>query len=201
MTEKEHLFIQSFLNEATFDGWSEKSFKAASLDVYGSDVGAYLDFEDGLDSAAKAFAGWVDEKMQEKLSKDTLSEMKIRERIAALIMSRIEVMAPHQEAVRGYVSYMAHPMRIKLASSLTWKSADIMWRMAGDTSTDWNHYSKRTLLSGVYSSTILFWLGQDDLELDTTRNFMLRRIDNVMQIEKVKMALKNFSLFPAKKSS
>ena len=51
-------------------------------------------------------------------------------------------------------------------------------------------YSKRATLSAVYSSALLYWLGDDSPGASATREFVGRRIDNVMQIEDVKARIR-----------
>jgi ubiquinone biosynthesis protein COQ9 len=101
-------------------------------------------------------------------------------------MYRLEVANPHREALRRALAILAQPQNLALALRLNWRAVDRMWRIAGDTATDFNHYSKRTILLGVYVSTVLVYLDDGSDDLSETRAFLDRRIDNVMQFEKVK---------------
>jgi ubiquinone biosynthesis protein COQ9 len=128
----------------------------------------------------------VDRAMEKRLPPAKLAKMKIRERIRALVWSRLEVMGPAREAVRKGVSILAMPQNAALGLRIGWRSADLMWRLAGDSSTDFNHYTKRITLGGVYASTLLAWLDDDSEGWAETAAFLDRRIDNVMQFEKFK---------------
>ena len=112
--------------------------------------------------------------------------MKIREKIRALIWHRLEIMGPAREAVRKALAILAMPQNIPLALRTGWHTADLMWRLAGDTSTDFNHYTKRMTLGAVYASTLLVWLDDDSEGWIETAAFLDRRIDDVMKIEKLK---------------
>jgi ubiquinone biosynthesis protein COQ9 len=95
-------------------------------------------------------------------------------------------MLPDKEALRRALAVMALPQNLPRAARLGWRAADAMWHAAGDTATDFNHYSKRTLLLGVYASTMTVLMDDDSENAAETRAFLARRIDNVMQIEKFK---------------
>jgi ubiquinone biosynthesis protein COQ9 len=133
--------------------------------------------------------GWfdaIDRAMARAFPLEKVERMKIRQRIRDLVMYRLEVANPHKEALRRALAILAQPQNLGLAARLGWRAADRMWRIAGDTSTDFNHYSKRTILMGVYGSTTLVYLDDAGEDLAATRDFLDRRIDNVMQFEKVK---------------
>ena len=95
-------------------------------------------------------------------------------------------MGPAREAVRRALAILAMPQNVPLAVRISWRSADIMWRIAGDTSTDFNHYTKRMTLGAVYASTLLAWLDDDSEGWANTAAFLDRRIDDVMKFEKFK---------------
>ena len=128
----------------------------------------------------------VDRALQEHFTEKRLAGMKIRQKIRALVWQRLEIMAPAREAVRRGVAILAMPHNLPLGMRIGWRTADLMWRIAGDTSTDYNHYTKRMLLGGVYASTLLVWLDDNSERWSDTGAFLDRRIDDVMKIEKWK---------------
>jgi ubiquinone biosynthesis protein COQ9 len=128
----------------------------------------------------------VDRALEAGFTAERLAGMKIREKIRALIWKRLEIMGPAREAVRTALAILAMPQNIPLALRTSWRSADLMWRMAGDTSTDFNHYTKRMTLGAVYGSTLLAWLDDQSDGWSDTAAFLDRRIDNVMRFEKFK---------------
>ena len=128
----------------------------------------------------------VDRGLEAYFTPERLSQVKIREEIRALIWRRLEIMAPAREAVRRALAILAMPQNIALALRISWRTADLMWRIAGDTSTDFNHYTKRMTLGAVSGSTVLVWLDDDSEGWTETADFLGRRIDDVMKIEKLK---------------
>jgi len=128
----------------------------------------------------------VDRALEEYFTPKRLAQMKIRDKIRALIWKRLEIMAPAREAVRRGLAILAMPHNLPLGMRIGWRTADLIWRIAGDTSTDFNHYTKRTMLGGVYASTLLVWLDDSSDGLSDTAAFLDRRIDDVMKIEKWK---------------
>ena len=81
---------------------------------------------------------------------------------------------------------MAQPQNARRSLRLGWRSADIMWRLAGDTATDYNHYTKRAILAGIYSATLAVFVNDESEGKADTHAFLERRIDGVMKFEKVK---------------
>lgn len=173
-------------SQAAFDGWNEKAVVAAAEQT-GVDVEmAGLAFNAGPVDMIDAWFQSVDETMAVKFSEEELGAMKIRERITALVVARLEVLEPDREGLRRALAILAAPPNLRKAAKLGWRAADRMWRLAGDTATDYNHYTKRTLLSAVYGSTISVFLDDESEDYADTKAFLDRRIENVMQFEKVK---------------
>ena len=128
----------------------------------------------------------IDKAMLAAFPPERIAALKIRERIRDLVLFRLEAAAPHREALRRAVSILAMPQNAPQAARLAWRSADRMWRLAGDTATDFNHYSKRAILVGVYGSTMLVFLDDESEDMAETRAFLDRRIEDVMRFEKAK---------------
>ncbi|MFN3989638.1 MAG: COQ9 family protein [Erythrobacter sp.] len=179
---------------AIFDGWNETALVAAA-EMAGVDVDvARLAFPaDAPGGRAMAMIeAWitsVDEAMAAEWPKEKLAELKIRERIRTLVAFRLQAVEHIDEAVRRALAIMAQPQHVPRALKLGWRSADIMWRLAGDTATDYNHYTKRAILAGIYSATLAVFVNDDSEGKAETYAFLDRRIDGVMKFEKVKAQL------------
>src|SRR5436853_5155574 len=128
----------------------------------------------------------VDRALEAYFTPERLSGLKIRDKIRSLVWHRLEIMGPAREAVRRALAILAMPHNIPLALRIGWRSTDLMWRIAGDTSTDFNHYTKRMTLGAVYGSTLLVWLDDRSEDWTETAAFLDRRIDDVMKFEKFK---------------
>lgn len=128
------------------------------------------------------FADWADRQMLAALDAYHLETMKIRERIACAVMARLAALEPYKPAVRRAVAWHALPGRQAHAGRLVWRSADLIWHAAGDTSTDYNRYTKRGLLSGVLTATTIFWLNDTSPDHQNTREFLMRRLDDVVNV-------------------
>jgi ubiquinone biosynthesis protein COQ9 len=171
---------------AAFDGWNSKAVDSAA-DQTGTDPAqARLAFPKDAPHMIDAYIQGVDAAMEAHFTPKRIAAMKVRERIRALVWYRLEVMAPAREAVRSALSILAMPQNLPLALRIGWRSADLMWRIAGDTATDYNHYSKRLILSGVYASTLLTWLDDQSEGWIETGAFLDRRLADVMRFEKWK---------------
>lgn len=179
---------------AAFDGWSSKAVDSAAAQT-GIDLAqARLAFPKSPAEMVDAYIQGVDSAMEAHFTPDKITAMKVRERIRELIWYRLETMAPAREAVRTGLSILAMPQNLPLAMRIGWRSADLMWRLAGDTATDYNHYTKRLILSGVYSSTLLAWLDDQSEGWSETAAFLDRRLADVMRFEKWKAAWRGSDL-------
>jgi ubiquinone biosynthesis protein COQ9 len=171
---------------AVFDGWSDKALAMAAAELGVPAPRARLAFPGGAVDMIDAWFDAIDRGMATAFPLEKIEAMKIRERIGALVLYRLEVINPHKEALRRALAILALPQNLPLAGRLGWRAADRMWRIAGDKATDFNHYSKRAILMGVYGSTSLVYLDDPSEDLAATRAFLSRRIDDVMKFEKVK---------------
>ena len=174
---------------AIFDGWSDTALVAAA-EMAGADVDvARLAFPSGMAQAMDMIDAWiasVDAAMEAEWPAERLATLKIRERIRTLVAFRLEAVEHVDEAVRRAMAVMAMPHNAPRSVKLGWRSADIMWRLAGDTATDYNHYTKRAILAGIYSATLAVFVNDDSEGKQKTHEFLGRRIDGVMKFEKAK---------------
>lgn len=171
---------------AIFDGWSEEAVTMAANQM-GADVDvARLAFKGGPIDMVFAWIEAVDIAMAKAFPEDVIAPMKIRERIRALVQFRLDAVAGQEEALRRALAIMALPQNVAQATSRGWRSADLMWRLAGDTATDYNHYTKRAILASIYAATVAVFVDDASEGRTETRAFLDRRIDGVMKFEKVK---------------
>ncbi|SPH19878.1 hypothetical protein ASD8599_00617 [Ascidiaceihabitans donghaensis] len=177
--------LDAALMHVAFDGWSEATFQAAVRDADVESAMARAVCPRGAVDLAIAYHNRGDAVMVERLKTEDLSDMKFRDKIAAGVRFRIEAVTD-KEAVRRGTTLFALPTHAADGAKLVWGTADHIWTTLGDTSDDVNWYTKRATLSGVYSATVLYWLGDNSPDNAATWDFLDRRIDDVMQIEKMK---------------
>lgn len=184
--------IEAALPHIAFDGWNMAVLEKAAIELGKSKLEAHRLFPDGAIQAIQYFSESADVLLEKALTNDyALSEMKIRERIAAAVMVRLRENLEHREAVRRALGTLMLPWNSAASINMLYNTVDTMWRCAGDTSTDYNFYTKRILLGKVYTSTLYVWLNDDTAELSETQEFLYRRIEDVMKIEKLKAKIKN----------
>lgn len=188
----------SIASNAAFDGWGDAARDMAAEAVgIDRDVAA-LAFQGGAVQMIDAWFAHVDAEMARACPPETLAAMKIRARIAALVEARLATLAPDREALRRALAVLALPTNVAHGARLGWRSADRMWRLAGDTATDYNHYTKRAMLLGVYAATVTVFLDDESEGHADTGAFLHRRIDDIMRIEKAKAgALKRAKYRPS----
>jgi ubiquinone biosynthesis protein COQ9 len=180
---------------AAFDGWGEKAISMAAAELGVPADRTRLAFPGGGIQMIDAWFDSVDKAMLGTFPPERIAALKIRERISELILFRLEAIAPQREALRRALGTLAMPQHALDGARLAWRSADRIWRLAGDEATDFNHYSKRALLIGVYASTTFVFLDDQSEGLADTRAFLDRRIGDVMRIEKAKARWRGSSRF------
>lgn len=188
--------LAAALPHAAFDGFTDSVLQKAAMEAGVKDVARL--FENGPISLVEFYSTWADAQMEAKLAATDLKAMKIRERIATAVKARLSVLAPHKEAARRAAALLSLPMHAALGAKLVYRTVDAMWRAAGDTSTDFNFYTKRGILAGVYGSTAMRWFNDAGEDEKATDDFLAARIENVMQFEKFKSKAKEaLAGFPA----
>lgn len=177
--------LQAALMHVPFDGWTEATFNAAIRDTGVSRTVARAICPRGAVDLAVAFHKAGDEAMLKRLREADLTGMKFRDKVTAAVRFRLEAIED-KEAVRRGATLFALPMYAADGARLVWGTSDAIWDALGDPSEDVNWYTKRATLSGVYSSTVLYWLGDDSPDHAETWAFLDRRIADVMRFEKFK---------------
>jgi len=176
--------LLSALPDVAFDGWHEGLVEAAAARTGISAVDAESAFPGGTRDLALYLSDWTDAEMQARLAREPLDKLRVRERVARGVEIRLEILTPWKQAVSSALCYLGTPPGGLLLPRQVWRTADIIWQAAGDTATDYNRYTKRFLLSGVITATILYWLGDDSEGHADTHAFLARRIDNVLKAGK-----------------
>ena len=181
--------LDAALAHVAFDGWSPAMFKAALADLDLSEAEAKVLAPRGAIDLAVAYHRRADQAMIERLKHADLSGLKFRDKVATALRFRVEAMED-REAIRRATALFSLPLHAPEGARLVWETADHVWVALGDTSDDLNWYTKRATLSTVWTATVLYWLGDDTPGYSRTFEFIDRRIENVMQIEKVKSQLR-----------
>ncbi len=173
-------------DNAAFDGWSAKALAAtAAQSGTDADIVAFA-FDGGSLAMIDAWFASVDAEMLAALPPETLEAMRVGQRIRALVHQRLAIIAPHREALRRAQAVLAMPQNLPHAARLGWHAADIMWRAAGDTATDLNHYTKRTTLGAIYAATMLHFVNDESEGWADTLAFLDRRLAGIARFEKAK---------------
>jgi ubiquinone biosynthesis protein COQ9 len=171
---------------AGFDGWT-----AAAVDLAAEQAGipleqARLAMPKDAVGLIDLYGQAIDRELEQSFPPERVAAMKIRARIRDMLWERLRLQAPAKEAIRRALATLAMPQNLPAAARLSWRTADHIWRLAGDTATDYNHYTKRATLAAVYGSTLLAWMQDESEGQSDTAAFLDRRIDEVMRFEGLK---------------
>ena len=179
--------------EAAFEGWTRTAMTAAARELELPAGEADRLFPGGAMQVLCFASQRADQRTVEDMEKEGVAGLKIRDRIKAAVRIRLERHAGQREAARRALAALSLPFNAGLGLKLLYKTVDAMWYAAGDTSTDFNFYTKRATLAGVYSSTLLYWLSDRSAGSEATWAFLDRRIDDVMKIEKLKSQIRSWT--------
>jgi ubiquinone biosynthesis protein COQ9 len=183
--------LDAALPHVVFDGFTDRLLAAAAKEA-GADKAAIARlFPDGPLSLVELFSQTADAEMEAAIAALDLKGMKIRARITAAVKARLAALRPHKEAARRAAAFLSLPPHAALGAKLVYRTVDAMWRAIGDTSTDFNFYTKRGILAAVYSATLVRWFADTSVDEAATEQFLADRIENVMQFEKFKARAKD----------
>jgi len=189
--------LEAALQLAPFDGWTAKMMRAATEAALLDRPTQEAAFPGGVSDLLRFWSGEADAAMRAEMEGEKFKAMKIREKVTFAVRARIDVLRPHKEAARRAAATLALPHHGPLAASLAWKTADEIWRGLADKSTDFNFYSKRAILTGVWTTSFARWLADDSEDEAATNAFLDARIENVMQVEKLKARIRKSGIDPA----
>ena len=171
---------------AVFDGWTVKAVDTAAAQLKIDPAQARLAFPKAKIDMIDAYIAAVDAAMATEYPPDKIAVMKVRDRIRSQLWFRLQTMAPAREALRSALAILAMPHNAPRGLAIGWRTADLIWRNAGDTASDYNHYTKRLTLGAVYASTLVAWLDDQSDGFTDTAAFLDRRLGDVMRFEKWK---------------
>ena len=183
----EQALLDAMVLHAPAHGWSRRAMARAAKDCGLSDGDASLLCPNGPRDLAALFARRCGAEAMGSLAGIDPKSLKVRERIARGVSAWLEAVAARHDAARRWQGFLALPTNVDLGLKLAWETADWIWRWAGDTATDENHYSKRAILEGILIPALAIRLAENERAAEA---FVAARIDNVMAFEKWKAGIK-----------
>lgn len=189
----ETILLKTMLPLVPFEGWTENTLRQATVISGHRYEEALRVFPQGAIDSVRFFCAEADRQMIVQSGGLSLKELRLPERIHALIMLRLTQQLPHREAVRRAISTLALPQYPPVALSTLYQTVDAIWRTALDRSTDFSFYTKRFTLAGIYTATLTVWLDDTSPDLKDTRAFLQRRLEDVARLGKAKAALKSYA--------
>jgi len=188
--ERDRLLVAA-LAHIPFDGWTEKAFVAGAADCDMHWLDYKKLFPDGAHQAIEYFNGWADRQMIAVMGAKYIGELSIRKQVALAVRIRLEVLSPHREVVRRTLSYFSIPLNTVLGMRCLYRTVDAIWNGIDDRATDFNFYTKRTLLAAVVSTTTLCWIEDSSESNEESWSFLDRRIADVMKFPMLAERVKN----------
>lgn len=173
--------IDAIAQHATFDGWSNAALRRAAEETE-TPLALAMDWFPTSVSMIMAHSHLADERMLSVCAEPDFADLGVTEGLHRILSNRLEQAAPVKEAVRRGLSVLALPQNLYTGTRLTWATSDAAWIAVGADDRDFNHVTKRTLLSGVYGATLTYWLAHDDPELSVTKRFLSQRLSNVVSV-------------------
>lgn len=188
-TEKTKI-LDAFLKAVPFDGWNENTLINISKKLEFKDGYYLLLFPEGIISLTQYFYKKMDESLENSFKNNTYT--KVSEKIYHLIELKLQLYSKQKEAIRKLSQYNLLPQNILSTKKQLWNNCDKIWHLAGDTSTDYNYFTKRIILEGIYSSTLLYWLADDSPNFEDTKVFLKNKLSSIGNFGKIKKMTNNF---------
>jgi ubiquinone biosynthesis protein COQ9 len=193
-TAQREALLKAALPHVPFDGWTRTALQAGARDTGIEPALADNAFPGGMAELLEFYHGQADIEMVRALEAySDLAALKTREKVALAIRLRLEANAGHREAIRQALSFLALPTNAPLGAKCLYRTVDAIWYAAGDKATDFSFYTKRALLAGVYSATVLYWLNDKSEGFAETWTFLDRRIADVMKIYALRSRFDRFA--------
>ncbi|MGE5145731.1 MAG: COQ9 family protein [Candidatus Eiseniibacteriota bacterium] len=174
--------LDATLAHVPFDGWTETAIEAGAKDAGVDRATAQRAFPSGALAMIEYFNARADRAMEAAMASQDPAPPRLRDRIALAVRLRLEANAPHREAIRRGLAYLALPQNAPVGAKCLYRTVDAIWYAAGDRATDFSFYTKRALLAGVYSATVLYWINDASEGFARTWAFLDRRIDEVLRV-------------------
>ncbi len=181
--------IEALLAQVPFDGWTSRALRQALVSIGEHPDDGPIYFPGGAGDMMMAFCAWADERMEQAAVAADLAAYRVPARVRAIIALRFEQNRPYKEAIRRAMSWLAVPTHLPLAAKITARTVDAIWHAAGDTSADFNWYTKRGILAAAYTPTLLFWLRDTSDEDEASLAFLDRRLAGVGRITSMRRKL------------
>jgi ubiquinone biosynthesis protein COQ9 len=167
--------LEAMLPNVPFDGWTYRALRSGLASIGVAREEAELLFPGGAADMIEAFCDWADRRMEQA----EVQGERLPDRVRAVVALRLAQNRPYKEAVRRAVAILALPRNVRLAAACTARTVDAIWHAAGDRSTDFSWYTKRAILTAIYSTTLLFWLRDGSEDDAATLGFLDRRLAGV----------------------
>lgn len=177
--------VDAALPHVPFDGWTAATLALAARDAGLEKVTALRVFPGGPVDAIRHWSEVTDRRMVEACAEAGFAQKRTRDKVARAVRARLELVGAHREAVRRALAALAPPIHAGLSARLVWRTVDAIWYLAGDNATDFNYYTKRGLLAGVYGATVLTWLDDRSPGCADTWSFLDRRLDDALRIPRL----------------
>jgi len=178
------ILLLQLLPHIPFDGWTDEALQRAAKAGKISQQKLDQAFPRGIQDAVAYFFRWSTAAMAEKVTPRALNGLRVRDKVTLCVRTRLELLSRYKEATSAALTYMARPPHALHMPKMVWETADIIWKIAGDTSEDYNKYTKRIILSGVLGATTLYWLNDTSENNNKTWAFLDKRIDNALSVGK-----------------
>jgi ubiquinone biosynthesis protein COQ9 len=169
--------VEAMLPHVPFDGWTTRALRAGLADAGMPEDEAVLLFPGGAADMIEVFCDLADRRMEQEAA--ALPETKLTARVRAIIALRLRMSRPHKEAIRRALVVLALPGNTPAAAAITARTVDAIWHAAGDRSADFSWYTKRAILTAIYTATLLFWLHDTSEDDADTQAFIDRRLRGV----------------------
>ena len=181
-------FFEALL-KADISEWSLDSLEEVRLTATDIEVPVSALFKGEADIALQEFNTFCDGMILADLKAKGVEELRTHEKVEQALALKFRYMHDAPTLTMAGIRYLTNPLRYRLALRLQWQTLDAIWYFAGDQATDFNYYSKRSLLGYIFKTTLVYWMRHRHQDIQQTLDYMHRRFMGVAKIHKAKAQL------------
>jgi len=186
MPDNRLIILEKALPLVPFEGWSEHTLKQAAKEAGIDELTLQRTFPGGVKQLVVFFLLTEDAKLEQAFANGELDNLRMGERIETIILQRLQDWLMLREVIRKTISKQSLSCT---APQSIYRTVDLMWKLAGDKSSDFSFYTKRATLFTLYSAVVLYWLNDESEDLQDSKIFLKNRLGDIASFGKFKKNL------------
>ena len=180
---KRQIFLQKVCDLAEISNWQESILEQVCIEMQLTADYYKIWFPRGVIDILNKLEQDYDVQMLQVL--DSYAQPAgITDKVGLALQVRICQVSPSKLLAQSMSRYYLRPRAVAEGLEFAWRSVDLIWQYAGDDSLDYNYYTKRALLHGIYVASQLCYNRDNSTESNQTRRFIQSSLRQIVQVSK-----------------